>query len=293
MAQSGTNIYVVNDDFNAPVSEYTTTGQVVNLQFIPNVVFGTAILISGTNLYLANSSSTTGVIAQYNLSGAVINSHLLSVSGIPTAMAISGTNLFVVHGNYVGSYTTSGKTNNDQMIPGVNQAFGIAVDGTNLFVDQTSGGGSIGEYTLTGTPINQNFIVGVPSEATGFVISNHHFFVVSQNKSVGEYAIDGTVINPVLFSLPSTNLGYIAEPILILPETGLPGPTALTETLGAAGTALSWPTNAFAYQLETSATLNPSSWTVVTNLPAVTNGNFSVNVSPTNAAQYFRLDSID
>lgn len=62
-------------------------------------------------------------------------------------------------------------------------------------------------------------------------------------------------------------------------------------TIEASGNAaiLQWPTNAPGFVLEQTTTLAPTSWTAVTNVPAIVGTNNSVSVNATNASRYFRL----
>jgi hypothetical protein len=52
---------------------------------------------------------------------------------------------------------------------------------------------------------------------------------------------------------------------------------------------LSWVTNSVGYALESATSLPASAWTVVTNVPAVTNGQFTVTVGAGEGQRFFRL----
>ena len=86
-----------------------------------------------------------------------------------------------------------------------------------------------------------------------------------------------------------------------LPNNGTPGIAYVVEydvapipqlritTPTSSQAALSWPTNADGYALETTFSLPASSWNAVTNVPVVLGNSFSVTIPATNTQQYFRL----
>ena len=243
------------------------------------------IAISGTNLFVANYGAET--IGEYSTSGATNNASLIKGLSGSEGIAISGTNLFVANaGGNIGEYTTSGTTNNAKLITGLINADGIAISGTNLFVAEL-GRNRIGEYTLSGAIVNTN-LIAVP-EPNGLAISGNFLFVAGGGGRIGEYTIAGATNNPSLFTVPSS----YPFGIVVLPDTGLSLPTTLAASLTATNVMLSWPTNAFAYQLQTSPILAPAVWTVVTNTPIVTNGDYDITLDPIYSSQFFQLQSIN
>ena len=165
---------------------------------------------------------------------------------------------------------------------------GLAISGTNLFVAQL-GANTISEYTTSGATVNSNLIT--VSGPNGIAISGNLLFVQGGSGIVGEYTTSGTTNNSALFKTflnDGDPFGIVVEP-----DIGLAVPTTLAASVTSSNAIYTWPTNAFAYQLQTSPLLAPASWTLVTNTPVVTNGNYGVSLGTTNPAQFFRLQSIN
>jgi hypothetical protein len=286
IALNDTNLFVANYG-NPTIGEYTLFGATNNARLIIDFYGPEGIAISGTNLFVANYS--LGTIGEYTTAGTNVDARLISGVGGADGIVISGTNLFVGYGQYyIGEYTTSGATNNAHLISGLKTPAGLAISGTNLFVAEL-GGNRISEYTLSGAVVNTNLIT--VSEPNGIAISGNLLFALGANGVVGEYTTSGATNNASLFTVPS---GF-GEPfgIVVVPDTGLSVPTTLTASLTATNAMISWLTNAFAYQLQTSPLLAPASWTLVTNAPSVTNGNYVISLDATNQSQFFRLQSIN
>ncbi len=51
-----------------------------------------------------------------------------------------------------------------------------------------------------------------------------------------------------------------------------------------------WPTNQAGFQLQQKATLGSSTWTTLTNAPAITNGQYRLVLLPTNSPTFYRLE---
>jgi hypothetical protein len=67
---------------------------------------------------------------------------------------------------------------------------------------------------------------------------------------------------------------------------------ALAINLSGRNIALSWPTNATGYQLQSSLLLGSSAtWTAVTNTPVISGTNYSVTLPATNHCVFFQLQS--
>jgi hypothetical protein len=291
IAISGTNLFVVNfgNGINGTIGEYTLSGAIVNTNLITGLNGPEGIAISGTNLFVANyGNGVNGTIGEYSTSGATNNAHLITGLIKAAGIAISGTNLFVGGGSYVGEYTTSGATNNAHLISGFITAAGLAIGGSNLFVVDY-GRNRIGEYTLSGAIVNTNLIT--VSEPNGLAVSGNLLFVVNSSGIVGEYTTVGATNNRSLFSVAPGS--YLPFGIIVLPDTWLSVPTTLAASLAATNAIFSWPTNAFAYQLQTSQFLAPAGWALITNTPVVTNGNFGISLDTSNQSQFFRLQSVN
>jgi hypothetical protein len=75
--------------------------------------------------------------------------------------------------------------------------------------------------------------------------------------------------------------------VLVLPLG--PAPPVLSIVGGTGTVTLLWPTNAVGFNLEQTASLAPSAWSVVTNTPVIESTNNSVTLPVDSNAQFFRL----
>ena len=125
------------------------------------------------------------------------------------AVSLKAQNLYVSTGRptigSVAEYTLSGATIKSFLpITNLNSPFGLAVSGNDLFVvnDHT-----IGEYTLSGAPVNTPLIPGLVFPE-GIAISGTNLFVVdSHYGTVGEYTTSGATVNASLISGLDNPLG--------------------------------------------------------------------------------------
>jgi hypothetical protein len=286
IAISGTNIFVANYS-GGTIGEYTLSGEVVSANLITGLITPEGIAISGTNIFVAYD----GRIGVYTILGSTVTNNLIPRGlSIPIGLAISGTNLFVANnGNgTIGEYTTSGAAVNTNLISGLGPPSGIAISGTNLYVTFFSSSKVV--QCSTSGAILKNPLLKVPG-ANGIVVSGDLLFVLG-NDVVGEYTTSGGTNNAALFSVAYDN-SAIPFGVAVFPASVSTVPTVLAMNASATNIALSWPTNASDYQIQTSPLLNPANWIVVTNQPVLTNGNFSTTLNQTNQAQFFRLQSIN
>ena len=141
-AQSVPTVFVAN--YNAgTVSTYTTSGSLLNANFITGLSGPTNIAISGSDLYVSNSSNST--IGKYTIvsgtTSAVQNaSFITNTNGLndPRGLVVSGSNLFVANlgTGVIQNYATSGSfVSNVVTVPGANGAglTGLALSGTSLY----------------------------------------------------------------------------------------------------------------------------------------------------------------
>jgi hypothetical protein len=69
-----------------------------------------------------------------------------------------------------------------------------------------------------------------------------------------------------------------------------PGPFELQiSQTGASEASVTWPTNAFGWDLESTAALETTNWASVTNARGLAGTNFSITIPTTNGSQFFRL----
>ena len=243
-------IFVASYDLGT-VSEYTTSGVLLNASLISGLHRPAAIAVSGTNLFVVIES--TGTIGEYTTSGTTVNASLISGLNNPVAIAVSGTSMFVANtGNgTIGEYTTSGTTVNASLISGLNNPVAIAVSGTSMFVANT-GNGTIGEYTTSGTTVNASLISGLDKsgDADGITVVGTDLFVVNYywpiftavNRdffSIGEYTTSGSTKNPemdlsVVSGSPPASIASVGTALFVAFGDGiLPGSVQEYTTSGA------------------------------------------------------------
>jgi len=114
---SGSDLFVANDTVTGSVGEYdATTAAPVNPALITGLSQPTGIAVSGSNLFVTNS--TTGTIGEYTLAGTPVNAALVSGLSDPFGIAVSGSDLFVVNQvlDTISEYTTAGTPVNTSLI---------------------------------------------------------------------------------------------------------------------------------------------------------------------------------
>jgi hypothetical protein len=140
---------------------------------------------------------TPAMIAEFTRTGATVNDSLISGLNNPQAMAISGSDIFVtLNDGTVAEYSTGGATLHAALISGLTSPGAIAVSGSDLFVQSTASDESeqIGEYTLTGSPVNTSLISGLSTSYSGFATNGSDLFVMT-GTGVAEYTTSGSLVN--------------------------------------------------------------------------------------------------
>jgi hypothetical protein len=85
-----------------------------------------------------------------------------------------------------------------RVITGLSSPIGVAVSGNDLFV--ANAGGTIGEYTTSGSTVNASLITGL-SQPFGLAISGNDLYVVNYNNgAISEYMTSGLTINSSLIT---------------------------------------------------------------------------------------------
>jgi hypothetical protein len=132
-------------DFGTTISEWTTSGALVNASLI--TVTGSSFIegmaVSGSDIFLTNlvtGEQSAGVdwVSEYTTSGTLVNASLISGLVLPEEIAVYGGNLYVASplpssglAFNIGEYTTSGTTVNPSVLtlpenyPTDNEAFVI------------------------------------------------------------------------------------------------------------------------------------------------------------------------
>lgn len=167
-----------------------------------SLLFALSFIASAhAQIYVSTDGSNS--VGEFNLDGTNVNGHLVG-NNAPSALAISGNNLYVAdtYDEEIAEYTTSGATVNTALITGLGFSgypyYGLLVSDNILYV---AGASSVGEYSLSGTPINASFIQG---HFTDLAISGNDLFVLAggvDNATVEEYdATTGNLINGSLIT---------------------------------------------------------------------------------------------
>ena len=112
---------------------------------------------------------------------------------------LAGANVLVADEDVgeIESFPTSGGTG-AAVISGLTNPAGMAISGSTLYVVNNSDSatvGSVGEYTLSGTPINASFITGLAYPDDVAVMGNNLFVLNYVANTVSEYnATTGALI---------------------------------------------------------------------------------------------------
>jgi MYXO-CTERM domain-containing protein len=128
------------------------------------------------------------------------------ISGIALALmcglaaTLKAQNLYIVNEDdgTIGEYGLDGQAVNASLITGLGYALNIAISGDDLFV---ANGGSVGEYTTSGTTIAAPLISTGLYGLVNIVISGSDIFVANdQFGTIGEYTTSGATVNASLIS---------------------------------------------------------------------------------------------
>ena len=202
-------IYVLGDYIN----EYGLDGSLLQHAYIPDHN-GNCFAIAGNDMFLASSSPYDN-ISEFGLDGSVISYPLMSGPGntrlgapLENGLAISGGDMFVVYQAtppgtiHIGEYGLDGSTINSELI--TFQGAGphnIAISGNDLFMTT---GNNIAEFSVLNGALITGALLGAGANlnlASGLAISGNDMFVSSYDGgTVGEFGLDGSIINASLLS---------------------------------------------------------------------------------------------
>ena len=118
---SGGDIFLAN---GATISEYTTSGGLVNASLISGFRSQTGIAVSGSDIFVVNDNK----VSEYTTSGGLVNASLISGLSGALSIAVSGGDLYVENGDDISEYTTSGALVNASLVSGLDTGlFGIEI----------------------------------------------------------------------------------------------------------------------------------------------------------------------
>ncbi len=122
IAVDGNDLFISNESLGT-ISEYTTSGTLINAALISGLHNPEMMAISGGHLYVAeyDFGTSNGIVGEYTTSGATINPALISGLHGPAGIAIFGSDLFVSNFDVgtIGEYTTAGAVVNTALISGL------------------------------------------------------------------------------------------------------------------------------------------------------------------------------
>lgn len=191
MAISGNDLFFTNPT-SGTISEYTTSGAVVNTALVSGLSAPGGIAVQGGNIFVVEQG-TTGFVGEYSTTGATVNASLISNLSAPWGIAVDGTQLFITSpaNNTVGEYTTIGGTVNARLITtGLDQPYGLTVEGTNLFVINTRSGIEA-EYNTLGQALNPTLVTGL-SSPTGIASYADDEIIANNGGTVDKWDNNGT-----------------------------------------------------------------------------------------------------
>jgi hypothetical protein len=179
------------------VSEYSTTGAVINANFITGLSVPSGLALLGNTLFVTNSGS--GTVGKYDATtGGAINAGFITGLNGPTGIAVSNNSLFVTYYSYqqgftVGKYdATTGAAINANFIRGPTGTFILAARRNTLF-GLVDGQGVVEYVATTGFP----YLIMGPKYPSGLAVLGNNIFVAEYTRgAVGEYdRTTGAVIN--------------------------------------------------------------------------------------------------
>jgi hypothetical protein len=177
VAVSGSSIYVLSfselDAFGV-VSEYATSGALVNASLISGIEAPGGLTVAGGNIYVTNlgdeSIAGSGSISKFTLAGATVNSNFVTGLDQPIGLTLSGGNIFVANSStgIIGSYSaTDGAVVNASLITGLDHPWAMTSAADTIYFSDT-GTGKIGSFNVTTSTLNTNLVSGL-SGPTGLV----------------------------------------------------------------------------------------------------------------------------
>lgn len=224
----GNTIFVLaNGTSTSPtVSQYTTAGAVINLNFITGLSHDTGIAVVGNKVFVAYDSEPevthNATVAEYNATtGALKNANLIALGNTssPGPLTASGSSLFFgysgVNGATICEYNvTTGAITPDFITLGAYTPGGITVSDNHLYVgyyiDQAAFGWTVGEFdATTGAAINATLITGFYYQTNGLAVLGNHL-LVAEATGVSEYnATTGKLINANFINFPGGGASYL------------------------------------------------------------------------------------
>ncbi len=191
--------------FAGLVGEYTISGSTVDSGFVTGIYGLQGIAASKGSLFVSYSSNV-GNVLKFDLAPPFSSGLLITDFQFANGLAVSadGRRLYVADSfaGTIGEYDAStGAAINPALVSGLDYPTSIAVSGSKLFV-VTLGDyliGTVGAYTLDGTPLNASLITGLNSPGDLAEFDGKLYVAVRGSGVIGEYDEDtGVPINDAL-----------------------------------------------------------------------------------------------
>ncbi|MGH2988387.1 MAG: hypothetical protein ACRDMA_00775 [Solirubrobacterales bacterium] len=179
--------------------------------------------VDGAHIYWAdgNFSENAGLIGRASLDGTSVEPRFirLTAEARPCGVAVTGSHIY--WGNAGPAETDAiGRANLDRS--GVDQAFiggareprGVAVGGGRIYWSNFDGS-SIGRATLSGTGVNQNFVVGSGLNAGGVAVGPAHLYwaneVLFPAPTIGRANLDKSAVTNSFIPVPDQPAGVAVD----------------------------------------------------------------------------------
>ena len=210
---------------NGVVSEYSTTGAVINANLITGLEDVTGLALSSNTLFVTYlpGPNFIGTVGKYDATtGGAINPTFITGLSNPVAPVVNGNNLLIANAVDPGTVSeydaTTGAVINANFIAGLDTPTGLALSRNNLFVSSTKliNGRSVftvGKYNAsTGAAINPSFIKGV----TLLAAKGDTLFGVHRSGAIGTYdATTGALINANFIIIGPREMGPVTLTLLV------------------------------------------------------------------------------
>jgi hypothetical protein len=223
IAVSGNVLYTA-DFYDGTIGEYNiATRQPINSSYIAASQGSYGIAVANNLVYVSNYY---GGLTAYTETATPTEAWTAGGGG---DVVVSGTNLFVLVGGSsstdpIREYNALTGAPENMTLVGLDDTFGLAISGNDLFVSSSYGGGTIGEYTTAGVPVNPSLVTGVPDRADGLAVVNGTIYVTDISKVEMYSVATGDLIGTISGLFDADDVVVVPEPstwVLLLGGLGL------------------------------------------------------------------------
>lgn len=311
VAISGTHAYLANEGDGLRIYDVSTPANPNNIGYVSdtNISNGYAygVATSGNYAYVANGMAGLLICNVSNPASPVIASSTTNSSGFAYGVAASGTYAYLANGSDgLRIYNVSNPSNptNVGHINNGGSARAVVISGHYAYLANYSDGLRIYDISNPANPINIGHTNNGGS-AYGVTVAGNYAFLANGGDGLRIYSISnpanpsnvGHASQPVGGAFAygvavSGNYAYLADGSEGLLVYSLMFPPQLNITSGNTNSVvISWPSASTGFRLQQKSSLGTTNWATVTNIPAVTNGQNQVIISPSTGNAFYRLIS--